>query len=87
MKTKNLLIAALSSIITGFSMTSCNNEVPNTSNSLDEASSRTLQTSEVQSVSFIYQGKTYESDYFMVNDSTIGYMNPEVEELAESFIG
>lgn len=66
-------------------MISCNNEVPNASSSLDEASSRTLQTSEVQSVSFIYQGKTYESDYFMINDSTISYINPEVEELAKSF--
>lgn len=62
MKKKNLFIVALSSIVTGLSMISCNNEVPNASSSLDEASSRTLQTSEVQSVSFIYQGKTYESD-------------------------
>ncbi len=85
MNTKNLFIAVLSGTIACLSMISCNNEVPNTSSLSDEASSRSLQTEEVQSVSFIYKGKTYESDYFMVNDSTIGYMNPEVEELAKSF--
>lgn len=85
MNTKNLFIAVLSGTIACLSMISCNNEVPNTSSSSDEALSRSSQTEEVQSVSFIYKGKTYESDYFMVNDSTIGYMNPEVEELAESF--
>lgn len=85
MKTKNLFIVALSCIVTGISMISCNNEAPNISNSSDEASSRNSQAEEIQSISFIYQGKTFESDYFMVNDSTIGYMNPEVEELAKNF--
>lgn len=85
MKTKNLLIAALSGIVTSLSMISCNNEVPNTSSTSSDATSRGIQVSETQSVSFIYQGKTYESDYFMVNDSTVSYINPEIEELAKSF--
>lgn len=82
---KKLLITLTCGII-GLNMISCNNEetlnYPNLSNN---SASRTISTDDISKVSFIYNGKTYESNYFMENDSTISYMNPEVEELAKEF--